>query len=193
MSLYAELKDWQGGIAALLGFLALMAAALWNFHLNRKRDSALRHEEMISVAVALYGEILLLREELAKVARIAAQYEVRQGEVPTRFASDYSPPEPILYSALAHKLGLLPSAMVIAITKFHGSYREAKESLPLICRENEIKYSMLALLRPAVDGVEDITPALTQIEKLAGLPEAKLPDMGYATTLLEQEELRFKE
>lgn len=38
MGWYQELKTWQTGIGALLGFTALMSAALWNFHLNRVRD-----------------------------------------------------------------------------------------------------------------------------------------------------------
>lgn len=32
--IYGELKSWQTGIGALLGFVALMVAALWNFHLR---------------------------------------------------------------------------------------------------------------------------------------------------------------
>ena len=66
--IYAELKGWQSGIAALLGFIALIVGALFNFKLNRRRDDALRREEMLSVAIAIYGEILMLRTEVARLA-----------------------------------------------------------------------------------------------------------------------------
>jgi hypothetical protein len=78
LCLYVEAKQWQAGIAALLGFLGLIFAALFNFRLNRRRDAQLRSEEMISVASALYGEILLLRDELAQLARTVASYEHQQ-------------------------------------------------------------------------------------------------------------------
>ena len=61
--IYQEAKTWQTAIGSIFGFGALMVAALWNFHLNRRRDTALRREEIHSVAAAIYGEILLLRKE----------------------------------------------------------------------------------------------------------------------------------
>ena len=44
---YSELKGWQTAIGSLLGFIALMVAALWNFRLNRRRDAALRADEAL--------------------------------------------------------------------------------------------------------------------------------------------------
>src|ERR1700722_5331259 len=79
MSLYDELKGWQSGIAALFGFIALIIGALWNFRLNRRRDAALRAEEAISVAAALYGEVVLLRMEVASLARSVANVAVSIG------------------------------------------------------------------------------------------------------------------
>jgi hypothetical protein len=191
LDLYAELRGWQAGIGALLGFFGLMLAALWNFRLNRKRDAALRREEMLSVAVALYGEILLLREELARLAMTVARYEAPPRNIPQRFADDHGPPEPILYPALGHKLGLLPAELVLAITKFHACFREAKDSLPLICRNDEIRFSVLTVLKPAVSGIHDVAPALRHIERLAGLSEAKEPKLGDAINVIEIEEERL--
>jgi hypothetical protein len=59
-SIYEELKTWQQGVGALIGFVALMGAAWWNFHLNRRRDAALRNEEARAILAALYGEIVVL-------------------------------------------------------------------------------------------------------------------------------------
>ena len=95
--LYAEARQWQTGIAALLGFAGLIVAALWNFSLNRRRDRQLRREEMMSVASALYGEILLLRNELALLACVVAQAERKLREV-DQFT--YAPSTPLLYLPL---------------------------------------------------------------------------------------------
>jgi len=55
LSYYQELKTWQTGLGALLGFVALMIAALWNFRLNRQRDADLRRDEARAVAAAING------------------------------------------------------------------------------------------------------------------------------------------
>ncbi len=67
---YAELKSWQSGIAAILGFIALIVGALFNFRLNRRRDAGLRNDGTLGVAAALYGEILLMRERMALMAKV---------------------------------------------------------------------------------------------------------------------------
>jgi hypothetical protein len=62
------LREWQSGIGALLGFTL---GAWINFSLNRRRDKAQRKEEMVSIAIAIYGEISsvrLKREEIQLVA-----------------------------------------------------------------------------------------------------------------------------
>jgi hypothetical protein len=79
LSAYEELKGWQAGIGSVLGFFALMVAALWNFRLNRRRDTQLRTDEALSVAAALYGEMLLLRQEVAALARAVATAHINQG------------------------------------------------------------------------------------------------------------------
>jgi hypothetical protein len=113
-SLYQEAKQWQAGIAALVGFLGLIVAALWNFHLNRRRDARIRAQETRTVASALYGEILLLRNELAALAEFVAQTN-QMSEADKSF---YTPSSLILYPALAEKVGLLPANLLLGMTKF---------------------------------------------------------------------------
>lgn len=48
----SDLKSWQQGAAAIVAFGGLIFAALFNAHLNRKRDERLRQEEVRSVAAA---------------------------------------------------------------------------------------------------------------------------------------------
>jgi len=116
---YQELKGWQSGIAALFGFAALIIAALFNFWLNRRRDAALQREEMLSVATALYGEILLLRERIALLAKVLSyRYNAGEENVDDQLINDYEPREPALYPLLASKLELLSHDLVLDITRF---------------------------------------------------------------------------
>ena len=88
MSIYEELRGWQAGIGSLVGLVALLLGALWNFHLNRRRDKALRREEVLSVEVALYGEILLLRNEVALIARLVANHHIQGREIGPQFLQE---------------------------------------------------------------------------------------------------------
>ena len=56
----------------LFGLIALIIGALFNSHLNRRRDDRQRAEEAKAVAAALYGEMIPLRKEVALLARIVA-------------------------------------------------------------------------------------------------------------------------
>src|SRR5262249_20028729 len=51
---------------SLIGFLALLGGALFNAHLNRKRDDRLRKEERRAVATALRAELAGCRRALLK-------------------------------------------------------------------------------------------------------------------------------
>ena len=189
--LYAELKSWQGGIGALLGFFALVAGALLNFHLNRRRDDRLRIEEARSVAAAL-GEILLLRKELARLAIAVAGVEVyRNRDIDQHFLEAYPLSNPLLYKALAPKVGLLDAELIVALTEFHKNFQEAKTWLPLFVGRTDRKYSYSrsAVLEPARDAVNGIIPALRTIERVVGIaaPAGKL-DLGYTETIIDNEQ-----
>jgi hypothetical protein len=192
MHLYEELKGWQGGIGALLGFVALIAGALFNFHLNRKRDAALRAEDALSVAAALYGEIVLLRGEIAALARAVAAAEIKGTlKIDTHFVDARKISEPYLYHALAPKIGLLSPDLVIAITNFYKNVQEAKARLPLLIENSERGYGYFAssVLTPARDAVMDIVPAMRKIEHLASVASpAEDPDLGLTEQAIESDE-----
>jgi hypothetical protein len=197
-SLYEELKSWQGGISSLFGFLALIVGALWNFRLNRRRDAALRSEEMVSVAAALYGEILLLRVEAAALARAVANVHISVGterdpavRFNAHFVAAHQISEAMLYKALAPKLGLLPAELIIGITAFHKDLQEMKHWLPLLIDAPDRTYSYGAahVLMPARDAVFDIVPALKQIERMANIQTSAEPlDLGHANSVIADEE-----
>ena len=63
--LYDTLRDWQEGLAILLGFLLLILAYLVNGRVVRARERERRRNEARAIIAALYGEIVVLREKEA--------------------------------------------------------------------------------------------------------------------------------
>lgn len=191
MSLIGPLQSWQPLLGSTIGFAGLITAALWNFRLNRRRDKRLRDEEVISTATALYGEILLLRAEAARIARTVANIHIAQGHRanPTikfdrHFLEGNPLPDATLYEALAPKIGMLPPRLILAITGFHANYLDLKRSLPLLLDDPDrgYSYSVTSVLGPARDAVLDVVPALREIEQMAQI-EVPFSDPGLGKTL----------
>ena len=201
MELYEELKGWQGAIGSLLGFVALMLAALWNFHLNRKRDAAMLRDEANSVAAALYGEIVLLRKEAAnladRVTTMAVNYGTNGGsiyKINDHFLEAHKLSEPLFYKALAPKIGLLSADLVIAITEFHGNFQAIRSSLPLLVEKSDRGYahSEANVLVPARNAVKDVIPALRKIERLVSIASpADDLDLSKIEAFIDFEQSRF--
>lgn len=70
----AWLEDWQTLIGAFLGFFA---ATFIGYRLNRRRDRALRKDDVNAIRAALYAEIIVLREKIARPARRIAWLNMR--------------------------------------------------------------------------------------------------------------------
>lgn len=211
--LYEPFFEWLSGlkpgpasfVGSLTGFIfgliALVLGALFNFWLNRRRDNALRREEMKAVAAALYGEILLLREQVAYVGRITATTFVAEGteRKPSRkfdeiFLEQNTLTDPILYPALASKLGMLAPDLVLAITKFHDNYQSMRHWIPRMQpnEKREFTYSVLHVLSPAWSAIHDVKPALREIERLLEIKAAAGdPKTGQMGMVIEMEEEVF--
>ncbi|MCW3838397.1 hypothetical protein ACFQ1E_20315 [Sphingomonas canadensis] len=194
---YAELKGWQTAIGATLGFVALVVGALVNFHLNRRRDQRLRNEEIASTALALYGEILLLRESTARLAQFVGARYLRSGfqggedDFDRYFREMVEIPAPRLFPALAPKIGLLPPSIALEVSKFYFRIEEAQTWLPRLEENPDRKYSysVAHVLQPAVDAVDLVESALREIEELTGIEPAKLSlDIGKAKSALSMED-----
>ena len=135
-ALYDELKEWQAALGAVLGFLALIFGAQRHFSLNRRRDKELKNEEALSVMAALYGEIVVLRNEAVRLARGVAQASADRRMEPNpviklnqHFVDSHTLSEPLLYKALASKLGLLSPDIVVAVIRFHKYFETARSWL----------------------------------------------------------------
>jgi hypothetical protein len=203
LGIYAELRSWQQGLAALLGFIALMSAAVWNFHLNRRRDAALRAEEANSVAVALYGEIALLRVRAAQIANSVARVYVAEGtgsgsslKFDKHFVEANRLPELTLYKALAPKFGLLPSSLLLPITSFYENVQLLDTWVPRLVQPEDrpYTYSPLYVLHPTLSAVKEILPTLRKIEELVGISDkvsSKPLDVSDAEGVVAMEEERY--
>lgn len=193
--LYAELKSWQPVIGAVLGFGALTWGALYNYRLGRKRDDAIREREALSVAFGLYSEISLISKELTKLANAVGGWYLRSGfsadGVPRHFSESFVLPEPTLFNALAPKVGMLSPEVLIPVTRFYGYYGEAISHFPRILadKQRKIHYGVEWFLEPAINAIDEVQPALREIERLGDISDpAPIPDLTKARDAKELEE-----
>jgi hypothetical protein len=85
-----------------IGLVALLLGALFNAHLNRRRDDQLRREEQRTVATALHAELVGWRDRLqSTIALMRSEPEVGRPVLTARLFPDMIP-----------KLGFLPSATI---------------------------------------------------------------------------------
>jgi len=152
------------------------------------RDARLRKEEALSVAAALYGEILLLRNEIAALARAVANVEVLGNmKIDKHFVEAFTLSEPLLYKALAPKIGFLSADLIVLITEFYKNLQEAKTWLPLLEKTDPgYSYTVSSVLEPACNAVNDIIPFLRHVEGVMRIlkPAGEL-DLGHADAVLE--------
>jgi hypothetical protein len=196
--LYIELKGWQSGIGALAGLGAIIIGALFNAHLNRKRDARLRSEEVVAVASALYGEIVILRQAVARMANAVGHRYFRYGHIrdepfDRHFIEQITLPPVKLYPSLAAKVGMLPSQISLEIVRFYARVEEAQTWLPRLQNDAErpFTYSTSYVLDPAIDAITSVLPALRLIEDFAGIAERiGTPDIKKALEAQEIERLQ---
>jgi hypothetical protein len=133
-----------------------------------------------------------VRDELAQLARAVANYEINGRALRDVDQFSYAPSIPLLYPALAPKLGLLPSELLLGITKFYANVEGARRGLETYYRtqDDSPHYLSDVVLVDAVAGVDDVKPVLRTIEQLASIPEAKDPSTGDADGLLEAQRLQ---
>ncbi|UFS81537.1 MULTISPECIES: hypothetical protein [Rhizobium] len=181
---------------SILGFVALVFGALFNFRLNRRRDALLRADEAAAVTAALFSEIILVRAEVARTARLVAKIEMRGGEFEAHFMEYIRLQDPMLYKALANKLGLLDPKLVLGITAFHSRVQTVRDWLPQLVEKEDrgFSYSTLSVLEPAIQAIDEIKPIL---DAMADGMEIERPkdegDLGGARDVAEMERDRFAE
>lgn len=189
---YATLREWQEGIAISGGFLLLIAAYLVNGGLTRRRDRDRRRNEERAIVAALYGEIVVLREKVAQVARLVAEKSMTHAEIGDQFVAENMPPPPALFERLVDKLGLLPASNVLRIVSFYASYEEARGGLRMLAPHNGLSYAVTTFLGPALLAVQESEGLLRRMEHEVGAEQAPDCDLGDAEAVVEMIEKQYR-
>jgi hypothetical protein len=102
-------------------------------------------------------------------------------DVHAQFLKDFKLSEPIIYPALAEKLGVLPPELLINIAKFYTDFQRAKAGLPLLVTKPRSvgsgmvkspmpsRFHVSTVVEPAIAAVFDVKPSLNRIEVLAAV------------------------
>jgi hypothetical protein len=100
-----------------------------NFELSRKRDAALRDEEINNISNAIRREIIVLSEILINQLKILAAIKCGQITVTrNHIRSVIMNPEPIIYKAVANRIGILPYPVV----QFYMRLVEIQDAVQII-------------------------------------------------------------
>jgi hypothetical protein len=187
----AVAHDWQEGIAILAGFLVLMLAYVFNARVSLRREVERRHNESRAILAALYGEIVVLREKVAVVARLVADKAMRHADLGEQFIAENMPPAPVLFERLVDQVGVLPSSYVLRIISFYASYEEARSGLRMLAPHNGLSFAATTFLNPAIMAVQESEPMLRRMEAEVGAERAPDCDLGDAETVVDTLEKQF--
>ena len=189
---YETLREWQEGLAILGGFLLLVLAFLINGRLMRRRDREHRRNEARAIIAALYGEIVVLREKVAQVARLVAEKTTAHAEIGDQFVAENMPPPPALFERLVDKLGLLPASNVLRIVSFYASYEEARGGLRMLAPHNGLSSAVTTFLGPALMAVQESEGLLRRMEHEIGAEQAPDCDLGDAEAVVDMIEKQYR-
>ena len=104
---YAELKAWQTGLGAFAGLLAILAGALYNARLARRRDDRLRRDEIRGLCLALSAELTVSAKRLRTTVRFVTEAAKEQESLTVDYWKVLNRPVFDVYEANLDKVGLL--------------------------------------------------------------------------------------
>ncbi|CAD2245486.1 hypothetical protein [Xanthomonas arboricola] len=118
---WIKVNPWVGNlIGSLVGLIALLLGALFNAHLNRKRDDRMRQQEVDSVRSAIGVELrcfaMTFDERFHTLSRFIGEQEAERTSSEV-IAIRLRIPQPVVYLALASKIGLLDKHEVAAVVE----------------------------------------------------------------------------
>jgi hypothetical protein len=127
--------DWFGGltqgqasflgsmVGALTGLVALLLGALFNAHLNRRRDDRLRREDRRAVATALRAELAVLNDGLQSHVAILKGLDASKDP-----DEGFNVPDPgqqlQVMPEMVSKFGLLDRATIQSVIEAYGLVKE---------------------------------------------------------------------
>jgi len=128
-------------IGSSIGLIALLLGALFNAHLNRRRDNHLRREERETVAAALLAELVGIRNGLSGVVILLKEaHEHETGSTVTDVVRVRVLPD------MVSKLGLLGPSTIHRVL---SAYSEAEGLRDALMREGTLE-PMHGLLTPRI-------------------------------------------
>ena len=158
---------------AFIGLVAILLGALYNAHLNRKRDDRLRKEEATAVAIALREELSIIRTALLENAE-------KWREAPEDHSIGPDLAHLIrVYPSMLPKLGLLnDTAIAPVITAYSLIEQHAEHLMMLGATPQELPSGRRMYLLPADQNAnaatmnenlaEDIQPAIDLLAEQIG-------------------------
>jgi hypothetical protein len=117
-------------MGSFFGLVALLLGALFNAHLNRRRDDRLRTEEQRAVATALKAELEGLRRTLNDAAETISQEGYLQPDEHVQ-VPDLAQSIRIMPGVIS-KLGLLHETIISAVLDAYGLVEEYSATLVLL-------------------------------------------------------------
>lgn len=174
------MQAWIGNvIGSSIGLFAILAGALWNAHLTRKRDRQIRLEEAVSLRSALAAE---LSTALELTAGRFSQVILTRGSLSPQMLQALNPPTLVMWPKLCDKLGWLEGAqargvvMSFSLLEFHMAVLAATVDEIAAGDRDHIKHKGRCQLF-----ARDIPGIRNAIESLGGVPPQGLlfPDFGF--------------
>jgi hypothetical protein len=107
-----------------LGFIALLFGAMFNAHLNRRRDDRLRDQNRTSLATALYAELKQFRDGWIAYTEMKPTSGLASVLVRT--------PQARLFPELVTEIGLLPPDAIRAVSDAYAVVDQYEHDLLLL-------------------------------------------------------------
>jgi hypothetical protein len=149
-------------IGSSFGLLAILAGALFNAHLNRRRDNRLRREDRKALIAALLAELGDFRDHLQQNVDDMKEFAAVAGEEGKQFYIRMMPRVRLLPDVIP-KLGLLDAATV---RKVIAAYNVA-EGYDQVLRSNRQESEPRMLDPSSVDAVIELTEFAMDVQDRA--------------------------
>jgi hypothetical protein len=158
------LQGWQQAIGAIVGFVALAMAALFNAHLNRRRDDRLQGLDGWLLARSLLAEVKTIVAQLRQLQRFCDETKVNNPLDAAKKVQSMLVPVETIYPQVGAKIGLLHDAAAQAVSLFYSSLAALRDRVTVQMPALEPSNGVNGLYN--IVGGEKVAAALYQAERM---------------------------
>lgn len=158
------LQGWQQAIGAIVGFVALAMAALFNAHLNRKRDDRLQGRDGMLLARSLQAEVKTIVAQLRELRRFCDETKVKNPLDAAKKVQGMLVPIETVYPQVGAKIGLLDERAAQAVVHFYGSLAALRDCVDVNMPDLEPSGGASGLYN--IVGGEKVASALYRAEQM---------------------------